>query len=100
MNSSINNAMVGLINQHQVWVKSYGGKMNEDENQDEKKDKNVEVKVQGGSTSAVYGLGIIGACIFYMGKATTPREKFIGFLKGLVWPVFLVQEALEFLDRE
>jgi hypothetical protein len=66
----------------------------------EQEDKNINVRVQGGSSGAVYGLGVIGACIYYISHATTPREKALGFLKGLVWPVFLVKEALEFLHKE
>jgi hypothetical protein len=66
----------------------------------EEKYEKVNVRVQGGSSGAVYGLGVIGACIYYITHATTPEEKALGFLKGLVWPVFLVKEALEFLHKE
>jgi hypothetical protein len=65
----------------------------------EHEEEKVNVRVQGGSSGAVYGLGLIGACIFYMGRAVTPREKAIGFLKAMVWPVFVVKELLEFLTR-
>ena len=65
------------------------------ENQDQKK----EVKIQSGSDS-VYGLGLIGAWIYYIGRATTPRERVLGFFKGLVWPVFLVRDLLDFLNKE
>ncbi len=66
----------------------------------EKEDKKVDVRVQGGSSGAVYGLGVIGACIYYISRGTTPQEKAIGFLKALVWPVFLVKEVLEFLEKK
>lgn len=65
----------------------------------EKKDE-VNVQVHGGSSGAVYGLGLIGAAIYYIGRATTPQEKAVGFLKALVWPVFLVYELLQFLHKE
>jgi hypothetical protein len=100
MNNWINNVMLGLVNQHQVWVRYYRGKIDEEENPEIPGDKDVKVKVQGGSSGAVYGLGIIGASMFYMGKATTRRDKFIGFLKALVWPVYLVRQMLEFVDRQ
>jgi len=45
--------------------------------------------------SAVYGLGLIGAAIFYISNATTFAIGFLGFLKALVWPAFLVYEALK-----
>jgi len=46
---------------------------------------------------AVYGLGLIGAAIYYIGAATTFGIGLLGFLKALVWPVFLVMEALKSL---
>ncbi len=66
----------------------------------EGKEPNVNVKVQGGSSGAVYGLGMIGAAIYYISRGTTNQEKMIGFLKALVWPVFLVKQAFEFLEKE
>jgi hypothetical protein len=45
--------------------------------------------------SAVYGLGLIGAAIYYIGQASSFWMGFIGFLKALVWPAFLVYEALK-----
>jgi hypothetical protein len=66
----------------------------------EKEDKKVQVKVQGSSSEAVYGLGLIGAWVYYIGKATTPQERIRGFFKGLLWPAFMVYELLEFLDKE
>jgi hypothetical protein len=46
---------------------------------------------------AVYGLGIIGAAIFFIGQATTFWAGLLGFLKAIVWPVFLVLEAFKAL---
>ena len=66
----------------------------------EGKDEKVNVRVQGGSSGAVYGLGVIGACMYYINKGSTTQEKVRGFLKALVWPVFLVKQALEFLEKE
>ncbi len=45
--------------------------------------------------SAVYGLGLIGAAIYYISQASSFWMGFIGFLKALVWPAFLVYEALK-----
>ena len=66
----------------------------------EKEDKEIDVHVQGGSSGAVYGLGMIGAWVYYIGRAATLQEGVIGFLKGLVWPAFLVYELLIFLHKE
>ena len=66
----------------------------------EKEVKNKEVEIKSGSSDAVYGLGLIGAWIYYIGRATTPRERILGFFKGFVWPVFLVHDLLDFLNKE
>jgi len=50
-----------------------------------------------GAADAVYGLGFIGACIYFIGNATTFWMGVLGFLKSIVWPVFLVLEALKAL---
>jgi len=47
--------------------------------------------VQNGSP--VYGLGMIGAWVYFWRKGETPGEKALGLAKGLVWPAFLVYEA-------
>jgi hypothetical protein len=52
---------------------------------------------QGGASEAVYGLGLIGACVYYFSHATTFWLGVLGFFKGIVWPAMLVYEALKFL---
>jgi hypothetical protein len=47
------------------------------------------------SSNAVYGLGLIGAAIYYIMQATGFWMGVLGFLKALVWPAFLVYEALK-----
>ncbi len=47
--------------------------------------------------SAIYGIGLIGAAIYYISTATTFWLGLLGFLKALVWPAFLVYEALKAL---
>jgi len=47
--------------------------------------------------SALYGIGLIGAAIYYIGAATSFGMGVLGFLKALVWPAFLVYEALKSL---
>jgi hypothetical protein len=49
------------------------------------------------STGAVYGLGIVGAAIYYISQATTFWLGVLGLLKALVWPAFLVYHALKVL---
>jgi len=54
----------------------------------------------GGSGDAVYGLGLIGAWVYYIGRANTFREGVVGFWKGMFWPAFLVYELLVFLNKD
>jgi hypothetical protein len=49
------------------------------------------------SAGAVYGLGLIGAAIYYISTATGFWVGVLGFLKAIVWPAFLVYEALKAL---
>ena len=48
-------------------------------------------------SGAIYGLGFIGAAIYFIGTATTFWMGVLGFLKAIVWPAMLVYEALKFL---
>ncbi|MFC1656657.1 hypothetical protein ACFL14_01670 [Patescibacteria group bacterium] len=45
----------------------------------------------------VYCLGFVGAVIYYIQIADGFWIGFLGFLKALVWPVFLVYELMRFL---
>ena len=47
--------------------------------------------------NAIYGLGFIGALIYYISHATSFWMGVLGVLKSLVWPAFLVYEALSHL---
>ena len=53
--------------------------------------------VRCGPSGAVYGLGFIGAAIYYISNATGFWNGVLGFLKALVWPAFLVFESLKHL---
>jgi hypothetical protein len=52
------------------------------------------------SSGAIYGLGFIGAAIYYISIATSFWVGVLGFLKALVWPVFLVHDLLKFLGMQ
>ncbi len=55
-----------------------------------------KVVYQRGASEAVYGLGLIGALVYYIGHAATFWLGVLGFLKALVWPALLVYEALKY----
>lgn len=53
---------------------------------------------QSGASEAVYGLGLIGAWVYFLSHATTFWLGVLGILKGFVWPAILVYETLKFLN--
>ncbi len=50
---------------------------------------------QGSGSGAVYGLGMIGAAVYYIRFADGFWDGAFGLLKALVWPAFFVYEALK-----
>ncbi|MEQ8324337.1 MAG: hypothetical protein RIC15_02070 [Vicingaceae bacterium] len=44
--------------------------------------------------SALYGMGLIGALVYYISNAGTFLGGLVGVLKSFVWPAILVYEAL------
>ncbi|HCJ52279.1 MAG: hypothetical protein A2898_05535 [Candidatus Kerfeldbacteria bacterium RIFCSPLOWO2_01_FULL_48_11] len=57
----------------------------------------LDVVYKNSSSSAVYGLGFVGAAIYFISTATGFWIGVLGFLKAIVWPVFLVYDAFKFL---
>ena len=51
--------------------------------------------LSGGGT--IYGLGFIGALIYYISNATTLWAGVVGVFKAIFWPAYLVFGALRFL---
>jgi hypothetical protein len=74
--------------------------MNTELEQTESAERKNEVKIQGGASDTFYGLGLIGAWVYYIGRATTIEERIKGFFKGIVWPAFLVYELFVFLNED
>lgn len=48
-------------------------------------------------SGAVYGLGMIGAAVYFISQAVGFWMGVLGFLKAIVWPAFLVYKAFEYL---
>jgi hypothetical protein len=42
---------------------------------------------------------MIGAAIYFIGHAATFWAGVLGFLKAIVWPVFMVIQAFEFMAK-
>jgi hypothetical protein len=53
---------------------------------------------QTGASEVVYGMGLIGAWVYYISHATTLLIGLLGILKGIFWPAMLVYEALKFMN--
>lgn len=73
--------------------------IHEDEKCEKKKFECTSDKSAGAPSGAVYGLGFIGAAIYYISIATNFWTGVLGFLKAIIWPVFLVLEALKFFAK-
>ncbi len=55
-------------------------------------------KMKGNQVSGgVYGLGFIGAAIYFLQHATTVWAGVLGLCKAALWPAVLVYKVLEFL---
>jgi hypothetical protein len=50
-----------------------------------------------GGGNAVYGLGLIGALVYYIRVADGFWDGVLGILKALVWPAFVIYDLLKFL---
>lgn len=51
------------------------------------------------SNGGIYGLGLIGSAIFFIGQATTFWQGVLGFLKALVWPALMAYELFKYLIK-
>lgn len=49
------------------------------------------------TAGAIYGLGFVGAVIYFITTAAGFWAGLLGVLKALVWPAFLVYETFKYL---
>ena len=55
-------------------------------------------KMKGNASSgAVYGIGVIGAAVYYLQHATTFLAGILGIIKALFWPGVILYKVLELL---
>jgi hypothetical protein len=59
--------------------------------------KKTKVIRRSGASEAVYGMGLIGAWVYYISHAATFWLGLLGIFKGIFWPAMLVYELLKFL---
>jgi hypothetical protein len=48
-------------------------------------------------SGAIYGLGLVGAAVYFISYATSFWMGVLGILKAIVWPAFLVYEAFKYI---
>lgn len=72
--------------------------MNTEWNANERGQMKQKVVYRNGATGAVYGMGLIGAWVYYLSHAATFWLGVLGLLKGIVWPAMLVYGLLKFLQ--
>ncbi len=51
----------------------------------------------GNNSSCFYGLGFVGAAIYFISTATSFWFGVLGFFKAIVWPAFFVYEGFKYL---
>jgi len=56
-----------------------------------------KMNYRAGGGGAVYGLGFIGALVYYWMHATSFLIGVIGLLKAIVWPAFLIFKVFTLL---
>jgi len=50
-----------------------------------------------GTAGAIYGLGILGAAVYYIQQAAGFWQGVLGVLKAIIWPAMLMYKLLEYL---
>lgn len=53
------------------------------------------MKTGNATGGALYGLGLIGAAIYFISYAAGFWMGVLGFLKAIIWPVFFVLESFK-----
>jgi hypothetical protein len=53
------------------------------------------MQASAGGGNAVYGLGLIGALVYFWQQADSFGQYLVAILKAVVWPAFLVYEAFQ-----
>ena len=54
--------------------------------------------VHNGGGGAVYGLGLIGALVYFLPHANTFGQVVMGIVKSIVWPAIFVFQIFRYLN--
>jgi hypothetical protein len=72
--------------------------MTTDTNLPQQETRKRKVIYKNASSAPVYGLGMIGALVYYISHAATFWVGVLGFLKAIFWPAMLVYELLKYFN--
>lgn len=56
-----------------------------------------KMNCSGGPSGAVYGMGFIGALVYFWQHSATFPDYLLGFLRALAWPAFLIHKIYSLL---
>lgn len=64
-----------------------------------KKEVNIvnKTKYGGGCGGAIYGIGLIGALVYFLQRSPTFLDGVLGIIKAIGWPALVVYKVLEML---
>ena len=51
---------------------------------------------RGGASGAIYGLGFVGAVVYFIQNSHTFMDGVIGVLKAIIWPALLIFKLFTF----
>ena len=71
--------------------------MSNDEHSTEYEQKGRKTMKHNESAGLFYGMGFIGAAIYFIGHATSFWVGVYGFIKAIFWPAVLMYSLLEYL---
>lgn len=72
--------------------------MTTDTNSTPQPQQKTKVVYKGAANAPVYGLGLIGAWVYYLVHAETFLMGVLGIFKGIFWPAMLVYELMKNLN--
>ncbi len=55
----------------------------------------IKEKIMNKGGDAVYGLGVLGALVYYAQHAQNLTDFLFGLVKSILWPAFFVYEILQ-----
>jgi hypothetical protein len=88
-------AYILMLSEYEKFNKE--NKMTAEINAPETERKARKVIYRNASSAPVYGLGLIGALVYYIGHAVTFWAGVLGLFKAIFWPAMLVYELLKYL---